>query len=86
MRPSQGDVVAAMRDVGPQVRSCGNGAGGRVIVTITFAGSGRVTTAVATGEHAGDAIGSCAAQRVRSAHVPAFSSPTMNVTYPFTLQ
>jgi hypothetical protein len=75
-----------MRSISSAVRACGNGTAGSVPVTMVFASSGRVTTATAGGQFAGSPIGSCAAQRARSAQLPPFSNSTFTVTYPFTVQ
>jgi hypothetical protein len=54
-------------------------------VTVTFASSGRVTTANVAPPFAGTPTGSCIARAVRSATVPPFSRPTFQVNYPFAL-
>jgi hypothetical protein len=54
-------------------------------VAITFASSGRVTTANVAPPFAGTPVGSCIARAVRAATVPAFTRPTFLVNYPFSL-
>jgi hypothetical protein len=46
---------------------------GAAIATITYAPSGRVTTALVSGDFAGTPIGGCIAGHLRSAKVPAFA-------------
>jgi len=56
-----------------------------VPVRVTVSGSGRVTTAVVQGAWAGTPEGSCLARAVRTAHLPAFRQPRININYPFVL-
>jgi predicted Zn finger-like uncharacterized protein len=83
--PGRNDVLSAMRGVQGAVRACASGQPGPATVSITFASSGRVTTANVAPPFAGTPAGSCIARAVRSATVPAFSRPTFNVNYPFAL-
>ncbi|HYQ00494.1 MAG TPA: zinc-ribbon domain-containing protein [Polyangiaceae bacterium] len=54
--------------------------------TVTFAPSGRVTTAtVAGGSYAGTAVGGCVASAFRRAHVPAFSGSAVTVSKSFQI-
>jgi hypothetical protein len=52
---------------------------GEVTVTLTYAPSGRVTTATVSGIFAGTAVGGCIAATLRSARVPAFSGEHLTV-------
>jgi hypothetical protein len=52
---------------------------GEVTVTLTYAPSGRVTTATVGGIFAGTAVGGCIAATLRSARVPAFSGAHLTV-------
>ncbi len=54
--------------------------------TVTFAPSGRVTTAtVAGGAYAGTAVGGCVASGFRKAHVPPFSGAAVTVSKSFSI-
>lgn len=83
--PARSDVIAAMRGVGPAVRSCGTGQGGTVMATVVFNSQGTVNTANVAPPAAGTAVGSCIARAVRGARLPPFARPTFSVTFPFPL-
>ena len=84
--PTRDDVLAALRPIEGQVRTCAQGHYGVVPVRVTVASSGRVTTAVVTGGSVlGTPAGSCIARTVRSARFPAFSQDRFVVDYPFAL-
>jgi predicted Zn finger-like uncharacterized protein len=53
--------------------------------TVTFAPSGRVTTATVSGAYAGTGVGGCVASGFRKAHVPAFSGPAVTVSKSFAI-
>jgi predicted Zn finger-like uncharacterized protein len=53
--------------------------------TVTFAPSGRVTTATVSGAFAGTPTGGCVASGFRKAHVPAFSGAAVTVSKSFTI-
>lgn len=74
-----------MDGVGAAVRACGAGGGGRVIVTVHFAGDGSVRSAAVTGGDAAPPVRSCVARAVRAARVPAFTRDSFRVTYPFVM-
>jgi hypothetical protein len=74
-----------MRGVAPGIRACALGQTGVATITVTFASSGRVTTANVGPPFAGTPLGSCMARVVRGATVPPFSRPTFQVNYPFSL-
>ncbi|MDP3278223.1 MAG: hypothetical protein Q8Q09_23755 [Deltaproteobacteria bacterium] len=83
--PGRSDVLGAMSRVSVPVRACANGQTGIATVQVTFASSGRVTTAEVGPPFAGTPTGSCIARAVRSATVPAFTRATFQVNYPFRL-
>jgi hypothetical protein len=85
--PARSDVLNAMRGVQGAVRACAVSTGqtGLANISITFASSGRVTTASVAPPFAGTPVGSCMARAVRAATVPAFTRPTFSVSYPFSL-
>lgn len=59
---------------------------GSGVVTVTFAPSGRVTSAVITGGPlVGTTIGGCVARLFRLAHVPAFDGPPKTIQESFTV-
>ncbi len=82
--PARGDIIAAMGRVRSAVSACATGQHGTVQVAVTFASSGRVTTANVGPPLAATPAGSCVARAVRSATVAPFSRPTFLVNYPFT--
>ena len=84
--PSRDAVLAALRPIEGDVRTCAEGHFGVVPVRVTVASSGRVTTAVVTGGSTlGTPAGSCIARAVRGARFPAFSQDRFVVDYPFAL-
>jgi hypothetical protein len=85
--PGRGDVLNAMRGVQGAVRACAasTGQSGMANISVTFASSGRVTTANVAPPFAGTPVGSCMARAVRAATVPPFTRPTFSVNYPFSL-
>ncbi len=85
-QPQREDVVAALESVALDVRGCAPAYSGAVVrVRVTFAPSGRVTTAVVSGRLAGTPEGSCVARAVRAARVPPFERSSFVVAYPYRL-
>lgn len=84
--PSRSAVGTALRGIGPSVRACGTGTGGTATVEVVFNSNGGVNTANVHPPYSGTPVGSCIARAVRRAHIPPFSRPTFQVTYPFPLQ
>lgn len=78
-------VLAVMNGLAPRIRRCGDGTPGTVHVDVTISGSGRVTSALVTGQFAGTPIGSCAARTVRAARFPQFGQPSMTVRFPYPI-
>jgi hypothetical protein len=72
-----------MRNLAPVVRACGI-EGDPAVVTVTFANTGRVTTATVAPPYAGTPAGSCMARAVRGARLPPFQQNIFEVRYPFT--
>jgi hypothetical protein len=87
VEPNRAAVQAALRGVGPAVRSCGTGSGGVAAVTLVFNQQGRVNRANVGPPHAGTPVGSCVEQMASDAQIPPFNSrPTLSVTYPYPLR
>jgi hypothetical protein len=85
--PTREQIVAAMRSVAGSVGACGGGARtGVAEVRVRLGSSGRVQSAIVTGQFAGTPEGSCIARAVRSARVPPFRQSTFEFTYPFRIQ
>jgi hypothetical protein len=63
-----------------------DGPSGTGRVTVTFAPSGRVTSAIVTGDLAGTAIGGCVARIFRQAKVAPFSGEPVTVAKSFSIQ
>jgi hypothetical protein len=77
-------VEQALHSIRPAVRACvEHGDTRTAVITITFASSGRVTTANTEAPFAGSPAGSCMARAARQARVPAFERATLRVRAPF---
>ena len=83
--PDRDAVIAAMRAIQPLVSACAEERHGVATVEITVGSSGRVRSALVTGDFAGTPEGSCVARAVRRARFPQFTQPTFEITYPFSL-
>ena len=84
--PARDDVQGALEAVAPDARACAPQHRGAVVpVTVTFAASGRVTTALVEGTLAGSPEGSCVARTLRRARVAEFAGDRFVVAYPLRL-
>jgi hypothetical protein len=83
--PSREQVVASLNAVAGELQRCVGDRHGVAEVTLTVRPAGFVSYAVVSGTYAGTSEGSCIARAVRAAKFPAFSDPTLRVTYPFEL-
>jgi hypothetical protein len=81
---SRDQVQGGMQSVAGAVKACGKGAGGTITIRVTIAASGSVTSAKATGPHAGTPVGSCAEKAVKKARFPKAKNK-LDVSYPFKL-
>ena len=84
--PSREQVSLAMRNVSGAVMVCAMATPNvptRASVRLTFAASGRVTSASVPRPFAGTAVGACISRAVRRAVVPPFTLPSFSVSYPF---
>jgi hypothetical protein len=84
-QPSRDQVTAALNAVVPELQKCVGDRHDTADVTITVRPAGFVSYAVVAGPFAGSAEGSCIARAVKAAKFPAFSDPTLRITYPFQL-
>jgi predicted Zn finger-like uncharacterized protein len=82
-QPSRDAVRRALGGRSAAVQACGNGAGGTAMAAVTFSGSGSVSSVRVTG--VSGSIAGCVSSAVRQAHVPPFSRPSFNVTFPYRL-
>ncbi len=85
---SKASAVSALSAAAGQAPSCKKlgGPTGSGRVTVTFAPSGRVTTAnVDGGAFAGTSVGGCVASLFRKAHVPPFSGSAVTVSKSFSI-
>ena len=85
---SKASAISALTSAANSAGSCKKAGGptGAGKATVTFAPSGRVTTAtVAGGSYAGTAVGGCVASVFRRAHVPAFSGSSVTVSKSFQI-
>lgn len=84
--PSREDIKGGFESVRAEMETCAAGAHGMATTNVTIAGpTGRVTYATVDGLFAGTPQGSCMARAVRKARFPRFASPTLKVSYPFSL-
>jgi hypothetical protein len=83
--PSRDQVASSLDAVAGQLQKCVGDRHGVAEVTVTVRPAGFVSYAVVSGEYAGTSEGSCIARAVRAAKFPAFTDPTLRVTYPFQL-
>ncbi|HUT76522.1 MAG TPA: hypothetical protein VM285_02490, partial [Polyangia bacterium] len=81
---SRDEVQDGMQSVARAVKACGKGAGGTITIRVTIAASGSVTSAKATGPHAGTPVGSCAEKAVKKARFSKAKNK-LDVSYPFKL-
>jgi predicted Zn finger-like uncharacterized protein len=85
---SKASAISALGAAASAAGSCKKAGGptGGGKATVTFAPSGRVTTAtIAGGTYAGTAVGGCVASVFRRAHVPAFSGSSVTVSKSFQI-
>jgi hypothetical protein len=85
--PSRAQVRKAMSAVGPTVKKCGGGIGGKIKMEMAISGeTGRVISAQPIGsEHAGTSTGICATRAVSLAKFPKFQKRILVIKYPFEL-
>lgn len=81
-------AVTALTGAAGNAQSCKmlGGPTGTGQATVTFAPSGRVTSASVSGDFAGSSVGSCVARLFRNARVPAFSGGPVTVTKRFSIE
>jgi hypothetical protein len=84
-QPNRAQIQTAMNRVSGTVRNCTQGTPGTAMVRITFASGGNVTAARVLSGYTG-AIAACIGRAVRGARVPAFTRPTVTVTFPFVIR
>ncbi|HEY5376983.1 MAG TPA: zinc-ribbon domain-containing protein [Polyangiaceae bacterium] len=84
---SKSSAISALTAASMSAGACKKPGGptGSGKATVTFAPSGRVTTATVSGAFAGTPVGGCVASGFRKAHVPAFSGSAVTVSKSFTI-
>ena len=84
---SKASAISALSAAASSAGTCKKPGGptGSGKATITFAPSGRVTTATVSGSFAGTPVGGCVASVFRRAHVPAFSGSAVTVSKSFSI-
>lgn len=85
------DRAAAVRALGAaaaRATGCGNGTAARVRVAVSFAPSGRATSAVVSNASslAGTPIGSCVARHMRAVTIPAFAGEPVTLLMTVTIR
>jgi len=76
----------ALSSAATKSASCGSGGGAKGKVQLTFANSGKVSSAQITeGPFAGTAAGKCALRHFKAARIPAFSGPPQTVAKSFKI-
>jgi hypothetical protein len=80
-------AATALGTAAAQAQSCKTigGPTGKGQATVTFAPSGRVTSASVSGDVAGSSVGSCVAKLFRSTRVPPFSGEAVTVAKRFAI-
>jgi hypothetical protein len=84
-RLSRQQVLQVVTKNAGSIRSCGQGGGGTVTVSMLIGRSGNVDEAKATGAQAGTPVGSCVEGKVRGFRFPQFSGEPMRINMPFAL-
>jgi hypothetical protein len=84
--PRRETVAHALGSLQSAMRACAGDDARTAYLTINFASSGRVTTAVTEAPYAGTPAGSCMARAARAATVPAFTRPSFSVRAPFAMR
>ena len=84
-QPSRDQVTAALNAVVSELQKCVGDRHGTADLTLTLRSAGMISHAVVHGMYAGTPEGSCLALAVKTAKFPAFSDPSLRVTYPFQL-
>jgi predicted Zn finger-like uncharacterized protein len=84
---SKASAISALSAAASAAGSCKKPGGptGSGKTTVTFAPSGRATTATVAGSFAGTPVGGCVASVFRRAHVPAFSGSSVTVSKSFNI-
>jgi predicted Zn finger-like uncharacterized protein len=84
---SKASAISALSAAASGANSCKKPGGptGSGKATVTFAPSGRATTATVSGSLAGTPVGGCVASVFRRAHVPAFSGSSVTVSKSFSI-
>jgi hypothetical protein len=83
--PERATVFASLQGASAHVRACGRGQGGEATVHLTFASTGRVTTARVVGLPPGP-VATCVVSAVRRVTLPAFARPTLTVAMAYALR
>ena len=78
-REAAGNALSAAAGAAAACRTDQSAGASTVPVSVTFAPSGRVTTANVAGPYAGTATGSCIAQAFKGARIPAFGGGPVSV-------
>ncbi len=87
-KPSQSDVLGALKAAEPTVLACAGYKTGAAKVKVVVAGpTGTVTSAtVIGGDFAGTPEGTCMEKALVGAVFPKFTQPEFTVTYPYTIK
>jgi hypothetical protein len=87
MVPTREQVRVAMSAVGPTVKKCGDGTGGKIKMEMSISGkTGRVLSAhPISAEYTGTSKGICATRAVSLAKFPKFQQRMLVIKYPFEL-
>ncbi len=84
-QPSREQVREALEGRVPALQECAGSQHGLLEARITFAGTGRVRSAIVTGAFAGTPQGSCIARQLRRVSVDAFANDSFVVQWPARL-
>jgi hypothetical protein len=84
-QPSRDEIKQGLDSARPALQACAGSAHGLSTAHVTVTSAGRVASATIDGAFAGTPEGSCMARVLRAAAFPRFSTPSLQVTYPFRL-
>jgi hypothetical protein len=84
-QPSRDEIKQGLDSARPALQACAGSAHGLSTAHVTVTGAGRVASVTIDGAFAGTPEGSCMARALRAAAFPRFSTPSLQVTYPFRL-
>jgi hypothetical protein len=84
-QPSRAEIQGVIESARNALQACAGNQHGTFTARVTITGAGRVAEATIEGAFAGSPQGSCMARSLRGVVFPRFSSPSLQVSYPFRM-